>query len=723
MSKAAADALFQSALGQHRSGAVDAARAGYEQVLRLDRNHAEALHHLGIVHLQAGDFRKAAELIGRSVDRAPRQPAALSNLGFALFRLGQHRKAVHACNRALQLVPGSAAALVNRANALAALGEHAKAEADYRAALAIEPKNPEFHFNLANALFARGDFTGAAAAFETAAALAPGTVEIGQNLGATYLKLGRSADALARFDAVLAIEPGLARAHANRANALGQLQRREEAAAAYRKAVTLEPGLAEAWSSLGIVLRDLGRLDEAETACRRVLALDPDHAVATANLGSVLRDLGRPREARELFERALALDPGYVDAHRNILLSLTYDPETTPEAFFAAHRRFEAAHARPVQRPARAPAAVPEPERRLRIGYLSADLRGHSVARNLEPILRHHDRRQFEIRLYGEVAQPDATTARLQAMADGWRSTVGLDDRAVAEAIRADGVDILLCLAGRFDLNRPLVAALRPAPVQASLFDAATSGLAAIDYLFSDRTMTPRGTPERFTERVLCLPHFYVADLPPDLPPVRPRPAGPVTFGCLNNPAKIGAPLLDLWARLLADVPDSRLVLRYLNHYGTPSLRARIEAAFAARGIDAGRLEFPDAAGTFAEHLELYNTIDVALDSFPFSGSTTTFDSLSMGVPVVTLPGWSMMSRWTAAMLAGIGLGDLAAATADDFIAIARGLAADSARRAALRGSLRARLAASPLCDGARKARQIERFYRAIWRRRCAAQR
>jgi protein O-GlcNAc transferase len=721
MAGAGESVLFKAALASHQAGRLDEAKAGYREILKLNPKNPDALHHLGIVFLQTGNFKAAADWIERSLAHTPRQPVALANLAFALVKLGHYRKAVHACNKALQLQPGSVASLVNRANAYLGLGEFASAEQDYLAALAADPDNAEYVFNLANALFEHGAYERAAATFERALSLAPGMVEIPMNLGAAYMKLRRPEDALAQFDRVLATHPDSARAWSNRGNALNQMQKREDALASYRKAVELDPDLAETWSSLGITLRDLGRLDEAEASCRRVLELDPGHAIAQGNLGSVLRDLGRLDEALDSFEKALARDPGYVDAHRNILLSLTYHPAVDPEKFFAAHRRFEAKHARPLYKGAVRHANTRDPARRLKIGYLSADLRGHSVATSLLPLVRGHDRARFDVRFYAEVDAPDATTLAFQSVADGWRSTVGLDDRAVADMIQADGIDILVCLAGRFDRNRPLVAALRPTPVQISLYDAATSGMEAMDYLISDRTMTPRGTVERFTERLLCVPYLYLSEIPDGLPPVRPRPPGPVVFGSLNNPSKVGDRVLDLWARTLAQVPESRLVLRDRNLYEVPSLRARVTAAFERGGVDAARVDFPASAASFAEHMEQYNAIDVALDTFPFAGSTTTFDALVMGVPVVTLQGWNMMSRWTAAMLRGVGLDEFVAATPEEYIEIAARIAGDAARRAELRATLRARLSASTLCDGPRKTRQLERFYRAAWKKWCAA--
>ncbi len=266
-----------------------------------------------------------------------------------------------------------------------------------------------------------------------------------------------------------------------------------------------------------------------------------------------------------------------------------------------------------------------------------------------------------------------------------------------------------------------MVCAFRPAPVQISSHDVATSGLAAIDYLVSDSVLTPRGTPERFVERLLRLPRFYLAELPSVLPRILPR-KGPPVFGCFNNPAKASEPVLDLWARLLARLPGSTLVLRYLNWYEAETVRSRVHSALDRAGIDRSRVVFPAIAPSHLEHLEIYNEIDVALDTFPFSGSTTTFDALVMGVPVVTLPGWSMVSRWSATMLQGVGLESLIAESPEDYLDIAADIVADRDRLADLRSNLRARFAASPLCDARRRAGQVERLYRAVWRRWCARQ-
>ncbi len=397
-----------------------------------------------------------------------------------------------------------------------------------------------------------------------------------------------------------------------------------------------------------------------------------------------------------------------------------YSPARDPQAAFDVHRRFEDMLARPLYRKILPHRNQADPARRLRVGYLSSDLYSHPVARNLLPVIHGHDRAHVELYFYAEVDRPDTVTKVFQSLADGWRSTVGLDDEQVATLIRDDGIDILVCLAGRLDKNRPLVCAYKPAPIQISFHDAATSGLSVIDYLFSDRVLTPRNTTERFSERLLCLPNFYVAEIPGDLPPIEPR-HGPVVFGCLNNPSKITDDVLDLWGELLAATPDSRLLLRYKNLYETAGIRARVQSVLDRHGIAPARVSFPSAGMTTAEHLTLYNEIDIALDPFPYSGSTTTFEALLMGVPVVTLRGGTMLSLTSAAMLTSLKLTDLIAERREDYLAIARNLAADTSRRASLRTGLRALVARSALCDGAKKARQIERFFRVAWKRWCAS--
>jgi protein O-GlcNAc transferase len=308
-------------------------------------------------------------------------------------------------------------------------------------------------------------------------------------------------------------------------------------------------------------------------------------------------------------------------------------------------------------------------------------------------------------------------TTRFRSQCDLWRSIGGKDDEAVARMIRDDRVDIMIYLAGRFDDNRPQIAAWRPAPIQISFLDAATSGLKEMDYLIADPVRVPANPVEKFTERVLRLPNFYV-HRPPTEAPAPSSPPGPrMTFGCFNNPAKLNQPVMDLWGKILVRQPDSRLQLRYLQLYTVESFRKSVLADIDPTLHD--RVELCGPIYGWANHLRTYNDIDIALDAFPFNGSTTTFEALWMGVPVVTLLGDTLMSRWTASMLTQVGLDDLIAGSPEEYVEIALKLAADRDRLGELRATLRDRLAKSLLCDGARTTRYFERALRAVWRKWC----
>jgi predicted O-linked N-acetylglucosamine transferase (SPINDLY family) len=360
-------------------------------------------------------------------------------------------------------------------------------------------------------------------------------------------------------------------------------------------------------------------------------------------------------------------------------------------------------------------------ERRLRIGYVSSDLYEHPVGRNLEPVLVGRDRGRFEVVAYAEGGRADARRERLQGQVEEWREIAGLSDGAVAEQVRQDGIDILVILAGRFDRNRPLVASYRAAPVQVSFHDPGTSGVGEMDYLIADPDLVPRRGEEKFEERVVRLGRFYVHEPLAEAPEVSAPPSGEtgrITFGSFNNPAKVSGEVLGLWGEVLNAVPGSVLRVKFKNWFANAGLRERFVRGL---GVGAERIEFVAEEEGLAGHLGGYGEIDIALDPYPFTGSTTTFEALWMGVPVVTLMGRSMAGRWSGSMLRAVKLEELIAGSPAEYVAIARRLAEDPRRLAELRAGLRGRVAASSLCDGRRRARQLDRLYRALWRRYCAS--
>ena len=445
---------------------------------------------------------------------------------------------------------------------------------------------------------------------------------------------------------------------------------------------------------------------------RRALALKPDYSAAWNNLAAILHAHADYAGAMDAYRKAADHDRHDSTAYRNLLGVMLYSGLGAGERYGVA-LEFEERYA---ARGSPALAVRGDGGKRLKIGYVSSDFYEHPVGRNLEPVLAHRERERFEVVLYADVLREDATSARLKGLADRWESVAGLSDAAVAERVRAEGIDVLVLLAGRFDRNRPLVASYRAAPVQVSFHDPGTSGLKEMDYLIADRVLVPGKRPEeRFRERVVRLPSFYI-HAPLAGVAVGEAPSGTlgrVTFGSFNNPAKVGPEVLGLWRRVLDAVPGSKLRVRFKNWFSNAGLRERFTASLG------DRVEFETEETGLEGHLGAYNRIDVALDPFPFTGSTTTFEALWMGVPVVTLLGGSMAGRWSASMLRSVGLGELIAGTAEEYVALAAGLARDGSRRAELRRALRARVTASPLCDGRARARQVERLYRALWKHRC----
>ncbi|HIJ63099.1 MAG TPA: tetratricopeptide repeat protein, partial [Rhodospirillaceae bacterium] len=451
----------------------------------------------------------------------------------------------------------------------------------------------------------------------------------------------------------------------------------------------------------------------ASAACfRAALSLAPDHAGAWVNLANALHGLTDSAAAEESLQRVLAMAPSHPQAAKNMLVFGLYRDDLDKCDLAERHRTFGRAFGRCAE--VRSFAARPSGER-IRLGYLSSDLCDHPVGRAMRHPVRLHDRRRFSLHFFAQQRLHDGITGDFRAAADQWRDIGGLSDDEVARQIRADGIDILVCLAGHFDRNRPLVPAWRAAPVQISLHDVVTSGLREMDYIIGDRWLLPVRGDEYFSETGLRLPQFFLGEIPDDLPRIVNDANRPPMFGCFNNPSKINATALALWGRILNACPDSGLVLKYLDHYDCPATRERILGGLVAAGAQSSQVVFP-AGGRepSARLLARYNGIDVALDPMPFSGSTTSFQALSMGVPVVTWPWDRMVSRWTAAMLSGLGLGDIIADGGDSYVATAVRLAKEPVLT---RQKLRDRLRRSRLCDAEAWTRHLERLYLTAWRR------
>jgi protein O-GlcNAc transferase len=571
---------------------------------------------------------------------------------------------------------------------------------------------------------------------------------------ARYLAAGRPAEAAEFYATILAVQPShlaaaralggialeagnhelaaacLARAaerrkddaalHLQLAQALAALGRSAEAVTALQRVLRLKPKLLAAQLLIGASYGRLGEADSAIAHFRRALQLDPACAEAHVNLGSALLMKGSLAPAIAHYRRALALAPDNIALHANLVPALNYLPEATKEEIAAAARGW----ARLVPRRAGgAPRPSPgDPERPLRIGYVSADLRDHPVAYFLESVLAASDRDAVAISCYSNHLGEDATTARLRGTVDRWRSIHGMSDEAVIAAIRDDGIDILVDLSGHTTGNRLAVFAARPAPVQCSwLGYFGTTGLAEIDYLIADRFVVPPGEEAFYSEAICRLPDSYLCFTPPrEAPQVVPSTAAgaPLTFGCFNNLLKINPAVVSAWSAILEAVPESRLLLK-TRQLDDPALGQALVAQFAAHAIAPDRVVCA-GGGPRAALLAAYGAVDIALDPFPYGGGTTTIEALWMGVPVVSLRGDRFTGRVGDSILTNCGLQELVADDVAGYVALARRLAQDPPRLAVLRAGMRNRLAASPLCDAPRFARHLEAAYRRMWRARCA---
>jgi protein O-GlcNAc transferase len=497
-----------------------------------------------------------------------------------------------------------------------------------------------------------------------------------------------------------------------------------EAAQCYQQALAADPDHADALHLLGVVAHQLGDHSTAIGLIEEAIALRPRVADYHSNLGNALRVVGRLDAALASYRTALRLRPDLVEAHSNLILTLDLDPRADNAARIAERQRWDARHARPLATQILPHANDPDPDRRLRIGYVSADFYHHSAAEAFWPVLAAHDRRVVEVTCYSGVVQPDDYTARFRAAADRWRSTVGMTDDAMAALIRRDAIDVLVDLSAYSRGNRLLVFARKPAPVQVTAWGYATgTGLSAMDYFFADPVVVPPEEQRYYAEEVVYLPSVLSFSPPEDAPPLVPLPAragGPLTFGSLNQPRKLTDETLAFWARILAAVPDSRLFLKY-GGMDDPAVGERVRTALARQGVAADRLSLRGLTG-HSDHLAAYGEVDVALDPFPHGGGVTTLEATWMGVPTLTLPGDRISSRVSASFLRTLGLTDWIATTPDDYVALARRHAGDIAGLTTLRRGLRARLAASPICDAAAYCRAVEAAYRLMWRRWCAGQ-
>ncbi|MHB8453981.1 MAG: tetratricopeptide repeat protein [Acidiferrobacterales bacterium] len=728
MASSSTEKIVQQAMAQLKAGRLTEARDLFVRICELSGRDPWPWTMLGTIHGELGTFDDGIACLRHAIKLKPGNSQALFLLG-NIFRLKGDLKESYACNqKVVASSPNHVDAWLMMSWLNIQFNNLDLAESNARKALAVDPNLAQAHFALGSVLKAKKREVDALNCFGRAVALSPQFAEAHFQVGDILESRGQFVQATASYQKVIQLVPNHVAAFKRLATTLHRLGKIEEAIVQYRNVLNFNSNDARILGNLSNAYRSIGELDQAETDQRRALQLDPSVPEGHNNLGNILKAKGRPTEAIACYRRAMDLDPCYAGANSNLLLCLNYLLDYSSEQMLDEHRKWEQAHKLP---------AGPihqnddDPERRLLIGYVSPDFRTHAVGYFVEPLLQFHESSEFEVVCYAEVMRPDEVTERMKGFVPKWRNTCGWSDVQLIDAIRADGVDILVDLAGHTADSRLRVFTAKPAPVQVSYLGYAnTTGLSSVDYRFSDELTDPPADQEFYTEKLVYLKTGFSCYMPPTAAPeITTLPSsrvGHVTFASFSNLFKINDSVLDLWCQVLDANPTSRL--RIFRHLLKGGVREALEQKFVKRGVDLGRVdlwnEIPEKyrqlpAGL--RHLGFYEDIDITLDTFPWNGHTISCESLWMGIPVVTLFGERHAGRIGASVLHAIGLPSLVASSCGDYINIATRLANNTTELAQLRRSLREQMQNSPLCNGREFTLAVENAYRKMWRNWCGA--
>lgn len=720
--RARVEALWRDALEAHQQGRIPEAEQHIRAVLELEDTD-EAWHFLAMLLALAERFDESQGVLEELMQRQPGSPGARHDL----------------------------------ANVCRMQGDISRAEGLYRQAIALDGTHADASRSLGQMLLEQGRNEDAAEAFDTVISLGVASADDHCALGMARLRAHDLAAAREAFSAALALDPQLAQAHSSLGEILRERGVLEQATAHFRKAAELQPETAGPLIDLGVTLIMVRRFAEAVDALSLAVSIKPQrtdarvnlatatlamgnavdaadqlHAVlvespgdgdALNNLGNAERELGNIDGALAHFRAAVDARPDSSKVYSNLLLASLYDEHATPQSLFELHTAFAQRYGNADDRmDASQFNNTRDPVRRLRIAYMSPDLRRHPVGQYLLGVLSAHDREHFEVICYADVSRVDAVTELCQARSDRWVSTVGLDDAALTARIREDEIDLLIDLSGHTARNRMRVLAARAAPVQITWIGyVATTGLDSVDYLLADEVSVPEEAVHCFTETVLRIEGGYLCyAAPQELPPPEPPPClqtGHVTFGCFSALAKLSDATLEMWAQILHGLPDAQLLLQrgiYVDERVVEMLSERGTRI----GLDMDRVRFSGGLG-YEAFLKSYSGVDIMLDTTPFSGGSTTAEALWMGVPVVTLAGERFGSRTSASLLAGAGLSELIAHTPADYVAIAQTLARDPGKLEAWRTHIRVGMGRSNSGDPTRLTPQLEKALRHAWQRWC----
>ena len=719
-----AGAQFNLGVAFKSAGQLEQAAKCYRQALVLNPRYLEALNNLGGVLRDLGQLDEAVQCYRQVLAIQPRSVSTLNNLGIVLKDIGQPDEAVQCYRQAIQLKPDYADAHYNLGNVFKEQKQFDQAVACYRQAVKFRPEFADAHSNWGATLKDQGQLDEALPHLQKAAELNPHSAEYQLGLGVIQYHLKQIYLSIACCQRALAINPDYAEAHNQLGLSLKANGQLENAIKSYQRAITCDPNAASAYSNLGDAQRDALQYDNALKNYHHALTLQPDWPGLHNSLAITLSELGQFAEASDSFRRALEMKPEYFEAHSSLLMASSYNDSLNTSEYLQEALRYGESVAQNATSRFGTWQCTSQP-RKLRVGVVSGDLCSHPVGYFLESLLAHLDYAQIELIAYSNNHKEDDLTARIKSYFSHWRPVFTFNDSATARCIHNDGVHVLLDLSGHTAKNRLPVFAWKPAPVQCTWLGLpTTTGVAEIDYVLGDPTATPPEDADHFSEQIWRLPEIYLCLSTPntaltvsDLPALSNHR---ITFGSFNNLTKMNDATVVVWARILAALPSSRLLLK-AKQLKDEFIVSNTLQRFAAQGIGADRLILEEPIPSRDDHLASYQRMDIALDPFPYPGVTTSAEALWMGVPVLSMQGDRFMSRTATSIAHNAGLSDWIARDEDDYVAKAIAFAGDLPKLAALRAGLREQVRVSPLFDAPRFAKNFEAALWGMWQAKGAS--
>ncbi|WP_081715999.1 tetratricopeptide repeat protein [Paraburkholderia mimosarum] len=735
--------VMEAGIEHHRKQEYDEAEALYAIVLKADRDHVDANYHVGVLYMQTNRPAEAVPHFEAVLGHTPN----FAQLWVYYFNALTASKQFEAARMSLDVAgqcgvpadaidtlkarlpqPDAAPAPTPEPSYVAEADAEAieatpKQEASDTPAAKIDPRRAS-----STELRKFADLFNSRKT-EAALTLARRLTEQNPSHGECWIMLthalqraGKYAESVASAERATNLLPESLPAQIMLADALHITRQHQRAVAHCRQALEKHPGSAALHRTLGASLQATGRAGEGIAQMRRAVELAPDNAIELDALANALNDDGQYDEAERAFRKALELAPMQAATHSNLLFCLMHKTDLDATSAFAEFSEFGKRQEAPLRAQRLEHTNDRDPSRRLRIGFVSGDLINHPVAYFFQSIVEHlASDTSLSLHVYSNYVVTDAFTTTIREHAQEWHEVFGMTDAAVAQQIRDDGIDILIDLSGHTGRNRLVTFAHKPAPVQVSwIGNPATTGLTSIDYYMSDRFVTPlEQFASCFSEKLVFLPALAPFKPYAQAPEVNELPAlknGFLTFGSFSRLVKIGAEVVALWARVLREIPNSRMLIGAITSIEQMNRLAKL---FASEGIDVSRISFMQRKNTEG-YLQQHQQVDVCLDAFPFAGSTTTMHALWMGVPTVTLPGVSMASHGSTGWLSHLGLDEaFVARDKDDFVSKCVALANDLDALAMVRRELRQHCRQSPLISASTIANAVSRALRTMWQRWC----